>query len=116
MQTLVIDTYKVIKRLQERGFSKDQAEALVSVAQEIDLSAFVTKADLRDALLSGNTHLQIHVRGDVRSGRTHCRFDPVAQMTTKSDLTTRSTRPQKKARATRRGAGLPSPSSSGGDN
>jgi hypothetical protein len=50
MQTLVIDTYKVIKRLQERGFTKDQAEALVSVAQEIDLSAFVTKADLRDAL------------------------------------------------------------------
>ena len=52
MQTLVIDTYKVIKRLQERGFTKDQAEALVSVAQEIDLSAFVTKADLRDALRS----------------------------------------------------------------
>ena len=52
MQTLVIDTYKVIKRLEERGFSKDQAEALVSVAQEIDLSAFVTKADLRDALRS----------------------------------------------------------------
>ena len=49
MQTLVIDTYKVIKRLQERG-SKDQAEALVSVAQKIDLSAFVTKADLQDAL------------------------------------------------------------------
>jgi hypothetical protein len=35
MQTLVIDTYKVIKRLQERGFTKDQAEALVSVAQEM---------------------------------------------------------------------------------
>ena len=52
MQTLVIDTYKVIKRLQERGFTKDQAEALVSVAQEIDLSALVTKADLRDALRS----------------------------------------------------------------
>ena len=52
MQTLVIDTYKVIKRLQERGFTKDQAEALVAVAQEIDLSAFVTKADLRDALRS----------------------------------------------------------------
>jgi hypothetical protein len=43
MQTLVIDTYKVIKRLQERGFTKDQAEALVSVAQEIDLSALATK-------------------------------------------------------------------------
>ena len=45
MQTLVIDTYKVVTRLQQKGFSKDQAEALVSAAQEIDLSAFVTKND-----------------------------------------------------------------------
>ena len=50
MQTLVIDTYKVVTRLQQKGFSKDQAEALVSAAQEIDLSAFVTKNDLKDQL------------------------------------------------------------------
>jgi hypothetical protein len=43
MATIAIDTYKVIKRLQERGFTKDQAEALVSVAQEVDLSALATK-------------------------------------------------------------------------
>ena len=50
MATIAIDTHKVITRLQERGFTKDQAEALVSVAQEIDLSDFATKADLKDAL------------------------------------------------------------------
>ena len=50
MATIAIDTHKVISRLQERGFTKTQAEALVSVAQEIDLSSFATKADLKDAL------------------------------------------------------------------
>jgi len=63
MQTLVIDTYKVIKRLQERGFTKDQAEALVSVAQEVDLSAFVTKADLREALSDMETRLYKFLAG-----------------------------------------------------
>lgn len=51
MQTLVIDTYKIVTRLQQKGFSKDQAEALVSAAQEIDLSAFVTKNDLNNLKL-----------------------------------------------------------------
>ena len=51
MATIAIDTYKVIKRLQERGFSKDQAEALVSVAQEVDISTMATKADLKDLRL-----------------------------------------------------------------
>jgi len=51
MQTLVIDTYKVVTRLQQKGFSKDQAEALVSAAHEIDLSAFVTKNDLNNLKL-----------------------------------------------------------------
>lgn len=48
MQTLVIDTYKVVTRLQQKGFTRDQAEALVSAAQEIDLSALATKNDLKD--------------------------------------------------------------------
>jgi hypothetical protein len=51
MQTLVIDTYKVVTRLQQKGFTKDQAEALVTAAQEIDLSAIATKNDLKDLKL-----------------------------------------------------------------
>jgi hypothetical protein len=43
MQTLVIDTYKIITRLQQKSFTKDQAEALVSAAQEINLSGLATK-------------------------------------------------------------------------
>jgi hypothetical protein len=43
MQTLVIDTYKIITCLQQKGFTKDQAEALVSAAQEINLSGLATK-------------------------------------------------------------------------
>ena len=37
-------------RLQERGFTKEPAGAFVAVAQEVDLSTFVTKADLEIAL------------------------------------------------------------------
>ena len=48
MATIAIDTYKIITRLQERGFTKDQAEALIAVVQEVDLSTFVTKADLQE--------------------------------------------------------------------
>ena len=51
MATIAIDTYKAIKRLQERGFTKDQAEALVSVAEEIDISGLATKADLQELRL-----------------------------------------------------------------
>ena len=43
MATIAIDTYKVIKRLQESGFTKEQAEALVTAAQEADISALATK-------------------------------------------------------------------------
>jgi hypothetical protein len=51
MATIAIDTYKVIKRLQERGFTKEQAEALVSVAQEVDISNVASKADVQDLRL-----------------------------------------------------------------
>jgi hypothetical protein len=43
MATIAIDTYKIVRRLQERGFTKDQAEALISVVQEADLSSIATK-------------------------------------------------------------------------
>ena len=43
MATIAIDTYKIVTRLQERGFTKDQAEALIGVVQEADLSSIATK-------------------------------------------------------------------------
>jgi hypothetical protein len=46
MATIALDTYKIITKLQQKGFTKEQAEALVEAAKEIDLSELATKADL----------------------------------------------------------------------
>lgn len=50
--TFAFDKYSVIQKLQKRGFSHDQAEAIAEALQEFDTSDLVTKADLRDALRS----------------------------------------------------------------
>ena len=48
MATVAFDTHKVIGLLQERGFTKQQAEALVAAAQEADLSSLATKEYVAD--------------------------------------------------------------------
>ena len=50
MQTLVVDTNGVVKKLEQRGFSRAQAEGIAEALQELDTSNLVTKADLKDAL------------------------------------------------------------------
>ena len=50
MQTLVIDTHRIITQLQQKGFTKDQAEALVSAAQELDLSGIATNEYVADKI------------------------------------------------------------------
>jgi hypothetical protein len=50
MQTLVIDTNSVIKKLEQRGFSRTQAEGITEALKELDSSALVTKFDLEKAL------------------------------------------------------------------
>jgi hypothetical protein len=50
MATIAVDTHEVITQLQASGFTKQQAEALVSAAKKVDLSGFATKADLNDAV------------------------------------------------------------------
>ena len=51
MATIAFDTHKVVVMLQERGFTRQQAEALVAAAQEADISALATKDDLKDLKL-----------------------------------------------------------------
>jgi len=51
MQTLVVDTNGIIKKLEQRGFSRTQAEGITSALKELDLSALATKADLKDLKL-----------------------------------------------------------------
>ena len=43
MATITLDTHKIITLLHEKGFTKQQAEALVEAAQQIDISALATK-------------------------------------------------------------------------
>ena len=50
MQTLVIDTNGIIKKLEQRGFSRTQVEGITDVLKELDSSALVTKTDLKIAL------------------------------------------------------------------
>lgn len=55
MQTLVIDTNGVVRKLEQRGFSRAQAEGISEVLRELDTSQLVTKGDLEIALASQTT-------------------------------------------------------------
>jgi len=48
MQTLVIDTNGIIKKLEARGFSRAQAEGITEALKELDTSTLATKSDLKD--------------------------------------------------------------------
>lgn len=48
LATLNLDTYKVVKLLQEKGYTKDQAEGFIDAVQDITLSGVATKQDLQD--------------------------------------------------------------------
>jgi hypothetical protein len=50
MQTLVVDTNGIVKKLEQRGFSRAQAEGITDALKELDTSKLVTKADLEVAL------------------------------------------------------------------
>ena len=50
MQTLVIETNSIVKKLEQRGFSRQQAEGMTEAIKELGTSPFVTKTDLNDAV------------------------------------------------------------------
>ena len=50
MQTLVIDTNGIVKKLEQRGFSRAQAEGIIEALKELDTSALATKSDLNTAV------------------------------------------------------------------
>src|ERR1700674_1871602 len=49
MQTLVIDTNGIVKKLEQRGFSRTQAEGITEALKELDTTP-VSKSDLDDAV------------------------------------------------------------------
>lgn len=70
MQTLVVDTNGIVKKLEQRGFSRVQAEGITEVLKELDTSPLVTKTDLKEAvqtleiaLAKSNTNLIIWMTG-----------------------------------------------------
>ena len=61
MATRTFDTHLFVKTLQQKGFTEQQAEAIIQVAgqmREDDLRAAATKADLRELELNMKTDLK----------------------------------------------------------
>ena len=48
LATLHLDTYKIVKLLQEKGYTEAQAEGFMQAIQEITLSGVATKQDIAD--------------------------------------------------------------------
>lgn len=48
MTTLAIDTYKIIQRLEGKGYTRQQAEGFIEVLQDIDFDHFATKSDIKE--------------------------------------------------------------------
>jgi hypothetical protein len=61
MATLAFDTYKAVSLLQKQGYSKQQAESLVTVLRSVDLTDVATTADvaaLKDAIINLDRSIQ----------------------------------------------------------
>lgn len=61
MTSFAIDTYKVLTRLQQHGYTKQQAEGLVAVLRSADLADVASQADitdLKDRLNDLDRHIQ----------------------------------------------------------
>src|SRR5262245_2654866 len=67
MQTLVIDTNGIVKKLEQRGFSRAQAEGITDALMDLDTSSLATKTDIQ-AL-----KLDFEKASDMGSGRHHLR-------------------------------------------
>ena len=48
MQTFVVDSNGMVKKLEQQGFSRAQAEGITEALKELDTSSLATKGDLKD--------------------------------------------------------------------
>ncbi len=69
MKTLIVDTHRIVELLQQRGFSKDQAEGLVEAAKEVDTSELATRQDF--ALVNLKLNIMIGLLSFVATGLEH---------------------------------------------
>ena len=63
MQTLVIATNGIVKKLEHRGFSRAQAEGIPEALKELDATGLVTKTDLELALAKATTTIVMWMAG-----------------------------------------------------
>ena len=93
MSAVAFDTYKMVKRLRDAGFTDNPAEAVTAAVQEsgsVDLSQLATKADLvelRAATKADLTELRAATKADLTELRAIAKSD-LAELraTTKADL------------------------------
>jgi hypothetical protein len=78
MQTLVVDTNGIVKKLEPRSFSRAQAEGITEALKELDTSTLVMKSDLEIALDQSDDHYHQVDDGDApRARRPHRRSHPI---------------------------------------
>ena len=81
MSAVAFDTYKMVKRLRDAGFTDNQAEAVTAAVQEsgsVDLSQLATKADLvelRAATKADLTELRAIAKSDLAELRATTKAD-----------------------------------------
>ena len=61
--TLIIDTNGIVKKLEQRGFSRSQAEGITEALKELDTSNLATKADLKHEIRSLELRLYRYFAG-----------------------------------------------------
>ena len=88
MQTLFLDTNSVIKKLEQRGFARAQAEGITDALKELDASSLVTKTDLELALARTTNDHNVDDRSIARAGRACRRPHPVLQIVPNLALST----------------------------
>lgn len=65
MRTLVLDTNGIVRKLEQSGFSRVQAEGITEVIKQLDISSLATKHDLEIALARQTTKLITWMSGSL---------------------------------------------------
>jgi len=64
-------TNSVIEKLEQRGFSRAQAEGITDAPKELDASSLVTKTDLERAFARTTTTIIARMTGALRAQGAH---------------------------------------------
>lgn len=64
--TIHLDTYKVVTLLQEKGYSKEEAEGFIQAIQEITLSGVATRQDVLE-LQSEIQNIKAELTTDIQA-------------------------------------------------